>query len=174
MDGLRKVPDNIPNKDLIAAHLGKPLTSVPDLFGTHASFGHHNNARLRQFLDTFGFAYEFKSAAECYRAGLFDQALLTVLRHYDAILEVVLPTLGPKRRATYSPFLPVSPKTGKILQVPVLAHDAKAGTIVFKDEDGTQVETVVTGGRCKLQWKCDWAMRWSALAVDYEMADARA
>jgi lysyl-tRNA synthetase class 1 len=166
MDGLRKVPDNVPNKDLLAAHLGKPLTGVPDPFGTHASFGYHNNACLRQFLDTFGFAYEFKSATECYRAGLFDQALLAVLRHYDAILEVVLPTLGPERRATYSPFLPVSPKTGKILQVPVLAHDAKAGTIVFKDEDGTHVETVVTGGHCKLQWKCDWAMRWVALTAE--------
>jgi lysyl-tRNA synthetase class 1 len=170
MDGLRKVPDNIPNKDLVAAHLGKPLTSVPDPFGTHDSFGHHNNARLRQFLDTFGFAYEFKSATECYRAGLFDQALLAVLWHYDEIRQVVLPTLGPERRATYSPFLPVSSKTGKILQVPVLVHDAKAGTIVFKDDDGTQVETVVTGGHCKLQWKCDWAMRWVALAVDYEMS----
>src|SRR5262245_40003079 len=170
MDGLRKVPDNIPNQDLLAAHLGKPLTSVPDPFGTHDSFGHHNNVRLRQFLDTFGFAYEFKSATECYRVGLFDQALLAVLWHYDEILQVVLPTLGPERRATYSPFLPVSAKTGKILQAPVLAHDAKAGTIVFKDEDGTKVETVVTGGRCKLQWKCDWAMRWVALAVDYEMS----
>jgi len=170
MDGLRKVPDNIPNKAMVAAHLGKPLTSVPDPFGTHDSFGHHNNACLRQFLDAFGFEYEFKSATACYREGLFDQALLAVLRHYDEILQVILPTLGPARRATYSPFLPVSPKTGKILQVPVLAHNAEAGTIVFKDEDGTQVETVVTGGACKLQWKCDWAMRWVAFAVDYEMS----
>jgi lysyl-tRNA synthetase class 1 len=170
MDGLRKVPDAIPNQDMVAKHLGKPLTSVPDPFGTHDSFGHHNNARLRQFLDTFGFAYEFKSATECYREGVFDQALLAVLRHYDAILQVILPTLGPERRATYSPFLPVSPKTGKILQAPILEHNADSGTIVFKDEDGMKVELPVTGGNCKLQWKCDWAMRWVALAVDYEMS----
>ncbi len=170
MDGLRKVPDNIPNKALIAEHLGKPLTSVPDPFGTHESFGHHNNARLRQFLDGVGFEYEFKSSTESYRAGLFDDALQAVLRHYDEILNVVLPTLGPERRATYSPFLPVSPKTGRILQAPVLQHDAEAGTIVFEDEDGTRVETPVTGGRCKLQWKCDWAMRWFAFGVDYEMS----
>lgn len=170
MDGLRKVPDNIPNKDMIAGHLGKPLTQVPDPFGTHESFGHHNNARLRQFLDDFGFEYEFKSSTDCYREGLFDKALVTVLQHYDEILEVVLPTLGPDRRATYSPFLPVSPKTGKILQVAILEHDAGSGTIVFEDEDGRKVETSVKGGVCKLQWKCDWAMRWAALGVDYEMS----
>jgi len=170
MDGLRKVPDNIPNKNMVAAHLGKPLTSVPDPFGTHDSFGHHNNARLRQFLDSFGFDYEFKSSTTCYQEGLFDQTLLAVLRHYDEIVNVILPTLGPERRAAYSPFLPVSPRTGKILQAPVLEHHAESGTIVFRDEDGTKVETVVTGGSCKLQWKCDWAMRWVALAVDYEMS----
>jgi len=170
MDGLRKVPDNIPNKDMVRQHLGKPLTSIPDPFGTHESFGLHNNARLRAFLDEFGFEYEFQSATEWYKSGRFDDALLKVLAHYDQVISIVLPTLGDERRQTYSPFLPVCPKTGKVLQVPVVEHDAKAGTIVYRDEDGSLVETPVTGGRCKMQWKADWAMRWVALDVDYEMS----
>jgi len=170
MDGLRKVPDNIPNKELVRPHLGRPLTRIPDPFGTHESFGHHNNARLRAFLDGFGFEYEFQSASALYAAGRFDQALLSVLRHYDAIMDVMLPTLGEERRKTYSPFLPVSPSTGRVLQVPVLARDEEAGTIVFRDEDGREVEQRVTGGLAKLQWKPDWGMRWAALGVDYEMS----
>ncbi|MBE0530931.1 MAG: lysine--tRNA ligase [Rhodospirillales bacterium] len=170
MDGLRKVPDNIPNKEMVTQHLGKPLTSVPDPFGKFESFGHHNNAMLRSFLDTFGFEYEFVSATDCYKRGDFDAALLGVLAHYEAVKAVIMPTLGAERQATYSPFLPVCPKTGRVLQVPVIAHDAAAGTIVYEDEDGTKVETPVTGGRCKLQWKADWAMRWKALDVDYEMS----
>ncbi len=170
MDGLRKVPDNIPNREMVAQHLGKPLTAIPDPFGTHESFGHHNNARLRAFLDSFGFEYEFQSATDCYQSGRFDDALLAVLRHYDAVIDVILPTLGEERRQTYSPFLPVCPRTGQVLQVPVVERDAEAGTIVYRDADGRLVETPVTGGRCKLQWKCDWAMRWYALGVDYEMS----
>jgi lysyl-tRNA synthetase class 1 len=170
MDGLRKVPDNIPNKEMVAQHLGKPLTAIPDPFGTHESFGHHNNARLRSFLDTFGFEYEFQSATDCYRSGRFDAMLLRVLERYDEVIDVILPTLGPERRATYSPFLPVCKKTGRVLQVPVIERNLEAGTIVYADEDGTKVETPVTGGACKLQWKCDWAMRWAALGVDYEMS----
>ena len=170
MDGLRRVPDNVPNQDMVKQHLGKPLTSIPDPFGTHESFGHHNNARLRTFLDTFGFDYEFKSATATYKAGEFDETLLKVLAHYDEVINVILPTLGPERRATYSPFLPVSPKSGQVLQVPVVARDVAKGTITYKDEDGTLVETPVTGGHCKLQWKVDWAMRWAALGVDYEMS----
>jgi len=170
MDGLRKVPDNIPNPERIAPHLGKPLTEVPDPFGTHASFGHHNNARLRAFLDAFGFSYEFLSSTECYRLGRFDAALRLVLERYDEVTRVILPTLGPERRATYSPFLPISPKSGRVLQAPILERDPDRGTIVFADEDGAKVEVPVTGGRCKLQWKADWAMRWVALGVDYEMA----
>ncbi len=170
MDGLRKVPDNIPNQDKVREHLGKPLTRIPDPFGTHESFGHHNNARLRAFLDTFGFEYEFVSATDCYTSGRFDAALLQALRRYDEIMKVMLPTLGEERQQTYSPFLPLSPKTGKVLQVPILEHDVEAGTIVFEDEDGTRVEQPVTGGHCKLQWKPDWAMRWYALDVDYEMS----
>ena len=170
MDGLRKVPDNIPNKAMVAEHLGKPLTQIPDPFETHESFGHHNNARLRGFLDTFGFEYEFQSSTEWYTSGRFDEALLQVLRNYDKVKNVVLPTLGPERRETYSPFLPLCAKTGRVLQVPVLETNAAAGTIVYQDEDGSKVEVPVTGGHCKLQWKADWAMRWYALNVDYEMS----
>ena len=171
MDGLRKVPDNIPNKDLVAEHLGKPLTQVPDPFGTHASFGHHNNARLQGFLDRFGFDYEFLSATECYRSGRFDQALLTVLDRYDAVMAIMLPSLRTERRQTYSPFLPVHPRTGHVMQVPIDEVRREAGTIVWRDPDtGERFETPVTGGRAKLQWKPDWAMRWLALGIDYEMA----
>jgi len=170
MDGLRKVPDNVPNKEMVAQHLGKSLTEVPDPFGTHDSFGAHNNARLRAFLDQFGFDYEFVSATECYRSGRFDAALLAVLAHYDEVTDVILPTLGPERRATYSPFLPVCPRTRRVLQAPVVARDADAGTITYRDEDGSEIEVPVTGGHCKLQWKADWAMRWYALDVDYEMS----
>jgi len=170
MDGLRKVPDNVPNKEMLAPHLGKPLTAIPDPFGTHESFGHHNNARLRAFLDSFGFDYEFKSATTTYKSGAFDKALLRVLEKYDEVIDVVLPTLGPERRATYSPFLPVCKKTGVVLQVPIIARDAAAGTVTYKDDGGGEVTVPVTGGHCKLQWKCDWAMRWYALDVDYEMS----
>src|SRR4249920_3113385 len=132
MDGLRKVPDNVPNKDMLAQHLGKPLTKVPDPFGTHPSFGEHNNARLRAFLDRFGFDYEFLSSTECYRSGRFDKALLAVLENYEAVRDIVLPTLGPERRATYSPFLPISPRSGQVLQVPLLEWNKQAGTILFE------------------------------------------
>ena len=170
MDGLRKVPENLPNQDMLAENLGKPLTAIPDPFGTHESMGHHNNARLRAFLDGFGFDYEFKSSTDCYKSGQFDQTLLTLLERYDAVRGVILPTLGEERRATYSPFLPVCPKTGKVLLAPVLETNPAAGTIVYENEDGEKVETPVTGGHCKLQWKPDWAMRWTALDVDYEMS----
>jgi lysyl-tRNA synthetase class 1 len=171
MDGLRKVPDNIPNKEMVTQHLGKPLTQVPDPFGEHPSFGQHNNARLKAFLDTFGFDYEFLSATECYASGRFDATLLKVLEHYDEIRDVILPTLGPERRATYSPFLPISPATGKVLQVPIIDRDLAAGTVLYKDPDtGKLTQVPVTRGHCKLQWKADWAMRWAALGVDYEMA----
>ena len=171
MDGLRKVPDNIPNKDMVAQHLNQPLTKVPDPFGTHASFADHNNARLRAFLDQFGFNYEFLSSTACYTSGRFDDALLKVLAHFEAVMAIMLPSLRAERAQSYSPFLPISPRTGAVLQVPVIAHDAKAGTITYEDtETAEHVTTLVTGGRCKLQWKPDWAMRWVALGVDYEMA----
>ena len=170
MDGLRAVPENLPKREMLQAHLGKPLTAIPDPFATDESFGAHNNACLKAFLDRFGFAYEFKSATECYRAGVFDATLRKVLERFDAIMAVVLPTLGPERRATFSPILPISPKTGRVLQVPLVARDPEAGTVTFHDEDGSLVELPVTGGHCKLGWKTDWAMRWAALDVDYEMS----
>jgi len=169
MDGLRKVPDNIPNRDMVAEHLGKPLTSIFDPFGTHESYGAHMNNRLKQFLDSYGFDYEFKSSTECYASGLFDDTLIKVLENYDRIMKIMLPTLGKERQATYSPFLPVCPKTGRVLQVPVIVRDVEKGTITYRDDDGDEIETPVTGGKCKLQWKPDWGMRWAALDVDYEM-----
>ena len=170
MDGLRKVPDNIANKAVLEEDLGKPLTVVRDPFGEYESFGAHNNARLRAFLDGFGFEYEFLSSTDCYKGGRFDKVLLKALERYDAIQGVMLPTLGEERRATYSPFLPISPTTGRVLQVPVLERNLERGTIVFEDEDGSRAEVPVTGGHVKMQWKPDWAMRWTALEVDYEMA----
>ena len=171
MDGLRKVPDNVPNKEMLTEDLGKPLTQVRDPFGTHPSFGEHNNARLRAFLDTFGFDYEFASSTQYYKSGRFDATLLKMLENIDKVMAIMLPSLREERAATYSPFLPISPRTGVVLQVPIVEHDAKAGTISYDDPDTRERVTVpVTGGHCKLQWKPDWAMRWVALGVDYEMA----
>jgi lysyl-tRNA synthetase class 1 len=171
MDGLRKVPDNVPNPDVLRPHLGKPLTRIPDPFGTHGSFGHHNNARLRAFLDQFGFGYDFASSTDYYARGVFDAALLRMLALHEEVRAVILPTLGAERRATYSPFLPVHPRTGVVMQVPVIEARVEAGTIVWADPDtGERFETLVTGGHCKAQWKADWAMRWHALGVDYEMS----
>jgi lysyl-tRNA synthetase class 1 len=171
MDGLRKVPDNVPNRDMLAQHLGKSLTRIPDPFGSHESFGAHNNARLRAFLDSLGFDYEFASSTEYYSAGRFDAALVRVLECFDAVMAVILPTLGPERRATYSPILPIHPRTGVVMQVPIERRDPAAGTIGWRDPDsGEAFETSVKGGACKLQWKADWAMRWYALGVDYEMS----
>ena len=171
MDGLRKVPDNVPNKAMLGQYLGMPLTGVPDPFGTHDSFGAHNNARLRAFLDGFGFDYEFASSTAYYKQGRFDETLMKMLARYDAVMKIMLPTFREERAASYSPFLPIHPKTGHVMQVPLEAHDAKAGMIVWRDPVNSQrFETLVTGGRCKLQWKPDWAMRWVALDVDYEMA----
>ncbi len=171
MDGMRKVPPQLPNQELLAPHLQKPLTTVPNPFDSaHESFAAHNNAALQAFLDQFGFQYDFYSATEQYKAGAFDATLVRVLERYEAVMEIILPTLGEERRATYSPILPISPSTGRVLNVPMLEIDAAAGTIVFEDEDGTKVTTEVGGGRTKLQWKADWAGRWFALGVDYEMS----
>ena len=170
MDGLRKVPDNVPNHQLLQDNLPLPLSRVPNPFGSdHASFAAHNNAMLREFLDRFGFQYEFVSASDRYNSGAFDEALRQVLRKNRQILDIMLPTLREERRQTYSPVLPVSPQTGRVLQVPVEVVDAEAGTIRFTDEDGTVVEQSALSGMSKLQWKVDWAMRWYALGVDYEM-----
>ena len=171
MDGLRKVPDNVPNKEMLEEDLGKPLTKVRDPFGTHGSFGAHNNARLRAFLDTFGFDYEFASSTQYYTSGRFDATLLKVLENIDKVMAIMLPSLREERAASYSPFLPICPRTGVVLQVPIVEHDKKAGTVSYDDPETKERITVpVTGGHCKLQWKPDWAMRWVALGVDYEMA----
>lgn len=170
MDGLRKVPDNVPNQKLLEDNLGKPLTRIPDPFGEHESFAHHNNAILRRFLDRYGFDYEFLSATDCYTSGRFDDVIRKVLHGFQPIMGVMLPTLGEDRRKTYSPVLPISPKSGRVLQVQVEVIDAEAGLIAFDDEDGTRVQQTAFGGAAKLQWKVDWAARWVALGVDYEMA----
>jgi len=170
MDGMRKIPDNVPDRAALQPYLQMPLTSVPNPFGgNYASFGDHNNAMLRRFLDTFGFEYEFASATEYYKSGRFDEVLLRAVERYDDIMAVMLPTLGSERQETYSPFLPISPTSGRVLYVPMKKVDAKAGTITFTNEDGTDVTVPVTGGRVKLQWKPDFGMRWAALGVDFEM-----
>lgn len=170
MDGMRKVPPHLPNQELLSQYLQKPLTTVPDPWGSHQSFAHHNNAKLRAFLDQFGFEYEFMSATDCYRSGKFDATLIRVLERYDELMEIMLPSLGDERKETYSPILPISPKSGRVLYVPLLERDASKGEIVFEDEDGEKIRISVTGGNAKLQWKADWAGRWFALKIDYEMA----
>jgi lysyl-tRNA synthetase class 1 len=171
MDGLRKVPDNIPNKDMVREYLNKPLTQVPDPFELYPSFGHHNNAMLMKFLDSFGFQYEFQSSTDWYTSGQFDETLRLVLQNYQPIMDIMLPSLRDERRATYSPFLPICPHTGHVLQVPMVELHPERDTIVYKDpETGKLTEVLITGGHCKLQWKVDWGMRWRAFEVDYEMS----
>jgi len=171
MDGLRKVPTNVPNQDMLANYINMPLTKVPDPFGKFPSFGEHNNAMLRSFLDSYGFEYEFASATEYYKSGRFDATLLKVLEKFDEIMQIMLPSLREERQQTYSPILPVSPRTGHVLLVPLVSRNAEKGTVSYKEPETDElVEVPVTGGHCKLQWKADWAMRWAALHVDYEMA----
>ncbi len=169
VDGMRKVPDNVPSPEMLHDHLQRPLTSVPDPFGQYESFGHHNNAMLRRFLDTFGFEYEFISATEFYKSGQFDAILLRAAERYDALMEVMLKSLREERRQTYSIFLPIHPETGRVLYVPMKEVNAKDGTITFDDEDGREWTLPVTGGNVKLQWKPDFGARWAALDVDFEM-----
>ena len=168
MDGLRKVPDNIPNKEILEKHLHKPLTSVPDPFKKFKSFGEHNNEMLKSFLNKFKFDYVFKSSTDIYKKGQFNNALLLVLEKYEEIIEIILPTLGKERKKTYSPFLPICPESGKVLEVPVVEIKKKEGKIIYQNGD-KKIETEITNGKCKLQWKVDWAMRWFAFDVDYEM-----
>ncbi len=169
MDGFRKVPANAEHADLLRAHLGKPLSRVPDLHGCHASYASHNNEKLKSFLDRFGFSYRFVSSTECYSSGLFDAGLRRMLECYDSVLELMCGSLGKERRQTYSPFLPICEESGVVLQARVLEVDARRGTLVYERTDGKRCETSVYGGKCKLQWKPDWAMRWYVLGVDYEM-----
>ena len=169
LDGMRKVPGNVPNPEMLREHLQRPLTDVPDPFGTHDSFGAHNNAMLNRFLDTFGFEYEFISSTDFYRSGRFDEVLLRAAERYDAVMEVMLKSLRDERRETYSIFLPIHPDTGRVLYVPMKNVDAAKGEITFNDEDGREITLPVTGGNVKLQWKPDFGARWAALDVDFEM-----
>ena len=168
MDGLRKIPDNVPNKEILEKNLHKPLTSVPDPFKKYKSFGEHNNEMLKKFLNEFKFSYIFKSSTETYKKGLFNEALLLILEQYEKIKEIVLPTLGKERQKTYSPFLPVCPETGRVLEVPIIEIKKKEGKIIYQNGN-KKIETEIVNGKCKLQWKVDWAMRWYAFDVDYEM-----
>ena len=169
LDGMRKVPGNVPNPEMLQEHLQKPLTSVPDPFGTHESFGEHNNAMLRRFLDTFGFEYEFISATEFYRSGQFDEVLLRAAERYDDVMKIMLKSLREERQQTYSIFLPLHPETGRVLYVPMKNVDAQNGTVTFDDDGGREWTVPVTGGNVKLQWKPDFGARWAALGVDFEM-----
>jgi len=169
MDGLRKVPSNIPNQEMVAAHMGKPLTSIPDPFGEAESFGHYMNAKLRSFLDRFGFEYSFYSATECYKAGMFDHMMLKTIEKYDEIMNLMFPTFRQERQKTYSPFMPICPETGVVLQVPIEKVSFENGSVFYRNERNELVKVPVTGGNCKLQWKPDFGMRWAALDVDYEM-----
>ncbi|GFQ72421.1 lysine--tRNA ligase [Trichonephila clavata] len=168
MDGLRKIPDNVPNQEMLREHLNKPLTMIPDPFGTHESYGHHMNSLLCKFLDLFEFEYEFRSATECYKSGVYNEKLLLLLKNYDKVMDVMLPSFREERQQTYSPFLPICPKTSQVLQVPVIETNTDKGTITYEDQNGEKIEVPVTKGKCKLQWKPDWGMRWAAFGVNYE------
>ncbi len=168
MDGLRKVPENIPNKDLLENNLHKPLTVVPDPFKKFNSFGEHNNEMLKNFLNNFNFKYTFKSSTELYKSGFFNETLKLILKKYKDIMNIIIPTLGKERQKTYSPFLPICPDSGVVLEIPVLEIDDKNSKIIF-DNNGKKIEKSILDGNCKLQWKVDWAMRWYALDVDFEM-----
>tara|TARA_B100001564_G_scaffold360020_1_gene384793 strand:- start:1608 stop:3170 length:1563 start_codon:yes stop_codon:yes gene_type:complete len=168
MDGLRKVPDNIPNEEILKKNLGKPLTSIPDPFNRFKSFGEHNNEMLKEFLNKFNFEFTFKSSTKNYKNGIFNESLMRVLEKYDEIMNIILPTLREERRRTYCPFLPICPKTGKVLEIPLLSMDKKTGNVVFEDKK-EKLETNIMNGNCKLQWKVDWAMRWFTFDVDFEM-----
>ena len=168
MDGLRKIPENIPNKDFLKKNLHKPLTDIPDPFKKFNSFGEHNNEMLKNFLNEFNFKYTFKSSTNLYKSGFFNETLKIVLKKYNDIMEIIIPTLGKERQKTYSPFLPICPDTGTVLEIPVLEIDEKNSKIIF-DNFGKKLEKNILDGNCKLQWKVDWAMRWYALDVDFEM-----
>ena len=169
LDGLRKVPTNVPNAEMLYQDLDLPLSKVRDPFGVASSFAEYNNSKLCEFLDSFNFTYQFLSSTECYKSGKFDEALLIILDRYDKIMDIMLPSLGDERKKTYSPFLPISPKTGQVLQTEIIELNTKKGSIIYVEPDGERIEIPVTGGNVKLQWKPDWAMRWWALGVDYEM-----
>jgi lysyl-tRNA synthetase class 1 len=168
MDGLRKVPENIPNNKILHENIGKPLTSVPDPFNKFESFGQHNNEMLKDFLNKFNFKFTFKSSTENYKKGIFNESLLRVLEKYEDIMNIILPTLRSERKKTYCPFLPICPETGKVLEIPLLEMNKKTGEVTF-DNGGKKLKTQILNGNSKLQWKVDWAMRWFTYDVDFEM-----
>ena len=168
MDGLRKIPENIPNNEILKKNLGKPLTAIPDPFKKYNSFGEHNNEMLKVFLKKFKFKFDFKSSTENYKNGVFNNSLMRVLEKYEEIMNIILPTLREERRKTYCPFLPICPKTGRVLEIPLISMDKKTGKVIF-DNKNEKVETNILDGNCKLQWKVDWAMRWFTFDVDFEM-----
>ena len=168
MDGLRKIPDNVPNQHKLKENLHKPLTSIPDPFEKYKSYGEHNNEMLKNFLDKFNFQYIFKSSTELYKSGYFNPTLKLIMKNYNGIMDIILPTLGKDRQKTYSPFLPICPDTGIVLEIPVLEINQKESKIIF-DNNGKKLEKSILDGNCKLQWKVDWAMRWYAIDVDFEM-----
>ena len=168
MDGLRKIPDNVPNQKLLQSNLHKPLSEVPDPFEKFKSFAEHNNEMLKNFLNKFNFNYKFKSSTELYKSGFFNDTLKIIFENFDGIMDIIIPTLGKDRQKTYSPFLPICPETGKVLEIPVISRDEKNFKIIF-DNNGKELERSILDGNCKLQWKVDWAMRWHALDVDFEM-----
>ena len=168
MDGLRKIPDNIPNSKKLEENLHKPLTSVPDPFDKYSSFGEHNNEMLKKFLDEFNFIYSFKSSTQLYKSGYFNETLKLILKNYKNIMNIIIPTIGKERQKTYSPFLPICPDSEKVLEIPILEVDEKNSKIIF-DNNGKKLEKSILDGNCKLQWKVDWAMRWYAIDVDFEM-----
>ena len=168
MDGFRKVPENVPNQELLNKNLHKPLTQVPDPFKKFSSFGEHNNEMLKDFLNKFNFEYNFQSSSVLYKGGFFNPTLQIILENYQGIMDIILPTLGKERQKTYSPFLPICPDTGKVLEIPVLEILKEKSKIIF-DNNGKKLEVSILDGNCKLQWKVDWAMRWYALDIDFEM-----
>jgi lysyl-tRNA synthetase, class I len=168
MDGLRKVPENVPNQKLLEDNLHKPLTQVPDPFDKFKSFGEHNNEMLKDFLNSFNFNYTFKSSTSLYKSGFFNSALQLILENYDGIMNIILPTLGKERQKTYCPFLPICPESGHVLEIPIIEIDKDKSKIIF-DNKGKKLEKSILDGNCKLQWKVDWAMRWYALNIDFEM-----
>jgi len=168
MDGFRKVPENVPNQKLLKQNLHKPLTQVPDPFKKFSSFGEHNNEMLKDFLNRFKFKYSFKSSSALYKSGFFNPTLQLILENYQSIMDIILPTLGKERQKTYSPFLPICPDTGTVLEIPVLEILKEKSKIIF-DNNGKKLEVSILDGYCKLQWKVDWAMRWYALDIDFEM-----
>lgn len=187
MDGLRSVPDNIPNKKMLQGHLGKPLCEIPDPFEEEESFSGYMNAKLRSFLDQFGFDYEFKSSKDQYRGGVFNDGLVQILENYEGVRDIILPTLGQKKgdgadRSNWSPFMPVCTNCGKVYTTSVAEVHPADGEITFRcdqpfrDKNGNEIESCghseripVTDGRVKVGWKVDWALRWYVFGVDYEM-----